>query len=285
MPSIKAIKRRVSSVKSTQKIIKAMHMVAASKLQREKTRLEMTRPFYAETVHIMHSLAQREELRENIFFKSREVKNTAYLVISSDRGMCGGYNANIAKETLAHMEGKNERIIVAGLKGVDFFSRHGKNIIAQYDNVLDILFFEDVKRAGSRIMDMYVSAEFDELYVAYTNFQSVLTHVPRVERILPIAAEAASDADDMRYEPDLSFYLEHAIPLYISAFIYNALLESSACEEAARMLSMDTATNNASDILTKLTRAYNHKRQAAITQEISEIVSSTNISKRRGDIV
>ncbi|MCL2508872.1 MAG: ATP synthase F1 subunit gamma [Oscillospiraceae bacterium] len=281
MPSKKVLKRRLTSVRSTQKIIKAMNMVAAAKLQKDKSRLTAARPFFIEAQKIINVIKNREDVAESIFLKPREVRSTAYLIITGDRGLCGGYNANLCEKALAHMnDGKNEKLIVVGLKGIDYFRRHGKNILGRYDGVLETAFYEeDVKRMMRDIINLYVSGEVDEIYVAYTQFESVLNHVPSVEKLLPISRDrdAFSNPDDMRYEQDTDFFLSRAVRLYIGAFIYTALLESSSCEQAARMLSMDTAANNASEIQTKLTRVYNRGRQAAITREISEVVAAQQI--------
>ena len=282
MPPMKMVKRRLTSVTTTKKIMKAMKMVAASKLQKDKTRLESARPFFDEARKTIDILRSREDTMENIFLKPREVKNTAYLVITSDRGLCGSFNINLLEKAMSHMsKGRNEKIIVIGLKGYDYFRRHNKNILHKYDGVLETAFYEDAERIAQFIADLYTFGKIDEVYVAYTQFKSVLTHIPRVEKILPLVNDPvdADSAGDMNYEPDISSYLDQAVFVYLSAFIYTALLESSSCEQAARMFSMDTAVNNASDILTKLTRIFNRRRQAAITQEISEIVNSTNISK------
>ena len=285
MPSEKTIKRRLTSVKTTKKIIKAMNMVAASKLQKDKARLEAARPFFTEVMKVMDGLKNREDTADNLFLKPRAVKNIVYLIITSDRGLCGGYNVNLAEKALAHMnenEGKNKKIIAMGLKGYSFFKRHGFDILRRYDNAMETAFYEDAERIGRFITRLYASGGADEVYAAYTEFESALTHHPRIERILPVSRDFKTEntTGDMKYESDPSVFMDHVIPVYLNAFIYNALLESSACEQAARMLSMDAAANNASDILDKLTRVYNRSRQSAITQEISEVAGGTNISKQ-----
>jgi len=283
MPSMKIIKRRLASVTTTKKIMKAMNMVAASKLQKDKARLHAARPFFDGTNKIISLLKNREDTADNVFFERRTVKSAAYLVITGDRGLCGSYNTNVLEKALSHMndvDTVHEKIVVVGLRGCDFFKRHEKNIVQRFD-VLDIAFFDDAERISGYLTELFTSGEVDEVYVVHTKFESVLVHEPVVERILPVSgdAQAHGKEDDTKYEPDVSSYLDYAIPLYLSTFIYSALLESSACEQAARMISMDTAVNNASDIIGKLTRVYNRRRQAAITQEISELVGSTSILK------
>jgi len=265
--------------------MKAMSMVAASKLQKDKARLLAARPFLEEMEAMAGRLRSSEAAMENPFFKPRKVSHTAYFVITSDRGLCGSYNVNVLAQAAQCLDAsENASVIVAGQKGYEYFSRQGTAILQRYDDVLETAFYEDAYRIGGDLARRYAEGEVDEVHVVYTQFESALTHTPRAVRLLPIAggARAAGREDPMRYEPCLHDYLEHAIPVYLGAVIYAALLESSACEQAVRMVSMDTAVNNASEIEEKLTRVYNRKRQAAITQELGELVASTNTMKRQG---
>jgi len=279
---MKTIKRRLKSVVSTKKIMMAMDLVAAAKLQKARTRLEASRPFTDEIKKLMAAFGHCEEAGEHIFFKPRRVRRTAYVVITSDRGLCGNHNLNLTEKVLSHINaGKNERIIAVGLKGHEYFHLRGKNILCTYPDISETAFYEDAERIADFLASLYASGEVDEAYAAFTQFESALTHVPRVERILPVSLclETASKAGGTRYEPDVHPFIDHAIPMYLSAFVYAALNESSACEQAARMVSMKSAADNASEIIGKLTRVYNRRRQASITQEISEIVSSANMLK------
>jgi len=303
---MKVVKRRINSVTTTKKIMKAMNMVAASKLQKDKARLEAARPFLNGAQEAVNALIGCPEADGNEFVAGRKnngiktavssgnghtagreivvrpgLKSAAYLVITGDRGLCGAYNTNVIKKALEFIEvGENPKIIVIGLKGFDYFIRHGKKVFHKFDNVLETAFYDDAERIGNYLLSLYSSGEIDEAYMAFTRFESALSHIPGVERLLPLRDDFESininKNDNMKYDPDIGSYLGHAIPFYINAFIYAALLESSACEQAARMVSMDTAVSNASDIKDKLTRVYNRRRQAAITQEISELVSSAN---------
>ena len=281
MPSLKSIRRRIKSVNATKKSMKAMSMVSASKLQKAKIQLNAARPLFSEASRIIDNLKNCGEPAENIFVKPRQVKNTAYIVITSDRGLCGSFNTNVAEKALSHMKkGKNEHVIALGLKGRDYFRRRGKNILHSYAGISETAFYEDAVRIGRILASLYTSGEVDEAYLAYTQFESTLTHVPRLVKILPINIEpsAVKKSEEMKYERGVNYFLGHAIPMYLSAFIYAALAESLACEHAARMMSMDSAVKNASDIVDRLMQTYNRIRQAYITQEISEIVSGTNIS-------
>jgi len=269
----------MNSVATTTKIMKAMNMVAASKLQKDKARLEAARPFLREARGMI--LRLRGPSIDNNYFLRRAVKRSAYLVITGDRGLCGSYNINLAQAALAHMDdqGKSEAIVAIGLKGYDYLKRQGKNILRRFDGVLEAAFYEDAQRIAAYLATLYESNQIDEVYVAYTRYKSALVHEPQIERLLPLrpGEDAPGQTDDMRYDAGLSHFLDHAVPVYLSASIYAALLESSACEQAARMVSMDTAVNNAYEITEDLTRIYNRRRQSSITQEISELIASTNI--------
>ena len=278
MPSMKIIKRRIASVSNTQQIMKAMNLVAASKLQKAKSRLDAIRPLFYEVKRVMDGV-HCEDTMGNVFLEAREVKNVAYIVITSDRGLCGGYNANISKETLSFINnaGKNEKIITVGLKGWEYFRRRGKNILRRYMGVSETSFYEDVEQIGNQLASLYKSGEIDEAYVAYTHFASMLSHVPRIVRVLPIGYKETADKHDMmEYEPDVNTFLERAVPRYLSVIIYGSMAESAVCEQVARMMSMDSASNNAEEIIEELTLDFNRKRQGIITQEVSEIVSGAN---------
>ena len=283
MPSMKTIKRRMTSVGTTKKIIRAMGMVAATKLQKDRTRLLSARVFLDETKKMVDDLPRCERMTQHSLFTPREVQNTAYIVVTSDRGLCGSYNANLLQKTMAHMnEGRNEKVIAIGYKGYDYLKRHGKNILHRYVEVLETAFYEDAERIAAYLLSQYASGEIDEAYVAYTRFESALSHIPSVEKILPLVSPGAKEtnqAGDMNYEQGVDSFIDHAVPLYLGAFLYAALNESVACEQAARMVSTDSATKNAENIIHKLTRAYNRRRQATITQEISEVVGSANMLK------
>lgn len=282
MPSKKIIKRRIISVKSTKQIIKAMDMVATSKLQKIKARLAAARPLFEESNRIINVLKSCEETSENIFVKPREVKNVAYVVISSNRGLCGSYNISISQKTLSHIDEKaNEHILAIGTRGRDYLRRRGKNILHLYKDVAETAFYTDAEDIGMRLIELYTSGKTDEVYVAYTRFDSVMSYTPCVQKVLPIGdgSHPAHRSDAMQYEPNAEAFLNHMIPTYLSSFIYGAMLESNSCEQASRMISMNSATKNASEIIDDLTLLYNRKRQADITQEINEIVSGASVSK------
>lgn len=282
MASIKSIKQRMANVGTTRQIMKAMNMVSSAKLAKAKERLKGTRPFFDEIKSVMDGLKNCVEVENNIFVKPRPAKSAAYIIITSSRGLCGSYNTNISELALSHMdgEGNSEKLVVVGAKGRDFFRKRSKNII-KYMEISENDMYEEAKLLAELAKDLYVSGEADEVYVAYTYFKSILTCVPRVEKVLPISdhEDGFTKEAKINFEPDINSFLDNAIPLYLHTYIYAALAESTSCEHASRMVSMDSASKNAADIIEDLNRMYNRKRQAAITQELSEIVGGANILK------
>jgi len=273
--------------------MKAMNLVAASKLQRSKEHMEEISPMFSEIKRIMDGIPHTDEAAENIFLVQRAVKNTALVIITSDRGLCGGYNQNIAREAMKAMKGKNEKLITVGIKGWEYFRRGKKNIIERNEGASDATFYDDAQYYGAKLVDMYRKGEIDEAYVAYTRFETMLSHVPTVEKILPVTVGhavsvghavavghddpgAPSAAEPMEYESGIDAFLEHAVPMYLNVFLYGAMVESAVCEQAARMMSMDSAASNAEEIIEELTLVYNRQRQGIITQELNEIVSGAN---------
>lgn len=281
MSVMKSITQRIANISTTKQIMKAMDMIASSKLQRARMRLGLARPLYGETKSIIDNLKNSEGARENIYLKQRKIKNTAYVIITSDKGLCGSYNTNIAEKALRHMDGKSEQILVIGAKGNEYFSRRGKNIRSSIINQSESILYDETELISGLVASLYVSGEVDEVFVAYTQFATTLNYYPRVERILPIVSDSGDGIKDMqiKYEPDVDSFLGHAIPLYLHAYLYAAAAESAASEHASRMINMNSASKNANDIIDGLNRAYNRKRQAAITQELSEIVGGVNILK------
>jgi len=284
MSSMKAIKKRITSVNNTKKIMKAMNLVAASKLQKAKARLDDIRPMYSDIKKVMEHIRAGVSDDMNIpFAEAREVKNIAYIVLTSDRGLCGSFNAAISKEALAYVEAlkdKNAKVIAVGSKGWDYFRRRGKEIVHRCEGASEATAFADAEALGAKVAEMYTEGEVDEVYIVYTHFESVLTHIPYIEKLLPLRMAASEDFDPgsftMSYDPDINTFITHAVPMYLSITIFGAMMESAVCEQASRMTSMDSATRNASDILDALTLEYNRKRQSMITQEITEIVSGAN---------
>jgi len=284
MASMKAIKKRITSVNNTKKIMKAMNLVAASKLQKAKSRLDDIRPMYGDIKKVMEQIrAGISDDMEIPFAEAREVKNVAYIVLTSDRGLCGSFNATVSKEALAYVDAlkdKNAKIIAVGSKGWDYFRRRGKDIAYRCDAASEATVYTDAEVLGNRVAEMYSSGEVDEVYIIYTHFESVLAHIPYIEKLLPLkmasGEKSGSGSAFMTHDPDISTFITHAVPMYLNITIFGAMIESAVCEQACRMTSMDSATRNASDIIDDLTLEFNRKRQGMITQEITEIVSGAN---------
>jgi len=279
---MKAIKRRISSVTTTKQVMKAMDMVAAAKLQKAKGQLDAARPFVDEMVRAIDEVKNVQDAIESQYFKQREVKNSAFVVIAGDSGLCGSYNANVLTKALPLMEGKNEKIIAIGTRGRDFFKRNKKNIHESF-SISETLTFDEARKVCSLLLFMYHNGEIDEIYVAYTKYVSALSQVPHLIRVLPVSPDPETQTASIRmqFESGAEEYLESAIPMYLKAIIYGALIESFTSEQAARMVNMDSAVNNAGELIDDLTLLRNRKRQALITQEINEIVNGVNTLKSK----
>ncbi len=285
MSSMRDIKQRIANVSSTKQIIKAMDMIASTKLHKAKAQLEGVRPIYRELKRIVEELGRLEDVQNHVFYQEREIKNSLYIVLTSDQGFSGGYNANIMKTALEHMnQGKNEKILVVGSKGYEYFKKMRKNIIRKVVDVADSQVYYGSESIAKWLLELYLSGEADEVFIAYTHFENVLNHIPYVQKVLPISTDNTDRIYEsaMKYEQGLDTFIDHLIPLYLHMKLFRAYSESHTSEQAARMISMDAAGKNASEMIEDLTRLYNRKRQAAITQELSEIVGSANILNKGG---
>lgn len=282
MNSLRDIKQRIANISSTEQIIKAMDMIASTKLQKVRAQLEGVRPIYKELKRVVDEVGCHKGAEAHMFYNNRgvEVKNTLYIIITSDRGLSGSYNANIMSKALNHMneEGKNEKILIVGSKGFEYFKRRNKNIIRTVTDLTDAQVYYLTESVANWVTDFYLSGKVEEVYLAYTHFESVLSYIPYVEKLLPIENKGMICEDDGRkYEPDIKTFIDHMVPLYLHMNLFRAFSESHTSEQAARMVNMSAAGKNAEEIIEDLTRMYNRKRQAVITQELSEIVGSANI--------
>lgn len=285
MSSTRNIKQRIKNVSSVEQIIRAMDMVASTKLVKARAQLEGVRPIYKELKRIAQEVGAHEEAMSNIFYEQREVKNSLYIILTGNRGLAGGYNSNICKKALEHMnQGKNEEIIIAGSKGHEFFKRYGKNIVHSIFDVSDENVYYGSENLGNKAMELYLASEVQEVFIAYTHFENVLTHVPIIEKVLPIQIMQNEDSKDsnIEYEPNLDAFINNMIPLFLHMKLFRAFSESHTSEQAARMVNMDAAGKNAGEIIEDLNRLYNRKRQASITQELNEIVSSASVLNKGG---
>jgi len=285
---MRTINKRINSVKNTKKIMKAMKLVATSKLQKARSRLENVRTLSVSITEVMDSVrACIDDYDEIAFCEEREVKSIAYVVLTSDRGLCGSFNANVSKEALALIESnkdKQEKIISVGKKGWEYLSRRGKEIVSRAPAASEVSTYAEAEVLGARIADMFLSGEVDEVYVLTTRFQTILSHEPKVIKLLPFKPEDGVESGGggshyMSFDPDPKTFIQHAIPMYLKISIFAAMLESAVCEQASRMTSMDSATRNATEIIEKLTLEFNRVRQSKITQELIEIVTGANAVK------
>lgn len=298
------IKRRIKSVGSTKQITKAMEMVASAKLRKTKKRLEQSRPFsLAWKRALLGFLGDLQGVEHSMITPREKVKKTGYIVIAGNRGLCGGYNTNVMKAALEHMKTKEAACVVAvGQKSKDFFARRGYEIPKEFLEMTETPDFADAKDIRKFCLEQYQQEYVDEIYLVYTCFVSTITHRPKVLKLLPLDDEAiescvASDEtlkhpdelaaevnqesihEKMNYEPGVTTVLDAVVPNYLDSVILSGLLESAASEQGARRVAMENATSNAEDMIESLQLQYNRARQAAITQEISEIVGGAEALK------
>jgi len=286
MASLDDLKKRISSVKSTQKITKAMKMVAAAKLRRAQESAEKGRPYSDKMNNIILNLSNSISDKENspkLLAGSGEDKVHLCIVMTSDRGLCGGFNTNIIKKAKSYFqkildEEKSLKIITVGSKGYDQLKRIYK------DNIIEKISFKDSKnvnyfdadKVGKIIVDKFEKKEFDVCTIFYNQFKNVITQIPQEQQIIPLKAsesEGNSSEDNYEFEPEEDEILSNLLPKNISTQIFKAMLENSASEQGSRMSAMDNATRNAGEMVDKLTIEYNRSRQAAITKELIEIIS------------
>ena len=275
--STKEIKNRIRSMESTKQITKAMEMVAASKLRHAQARVLSSRPYF----EILHSTVS-DIIESNTDFSSpylvqREVKKSAYVVIAGDRGLAGGYNSNILKLALAEMEGKNAVVLPIGKKAVDFFKTRGiPSLTDSYAEAADVS-IGDCFSIAKQLSSGYLAGEYDEIHVCYTGFVSVLSQTPAALKMLPLvpAETQSGPSSDILYEPDSVEVFQRIVPEYLGGILYGALCESCCSELAARRTAMDSATQNAEEMIADLSLKFNQARQAAITSEIIDIVAGS----------
>lgn len=282
MAAAKEVRTKIASIKNTQKITKAMEMVAASKMRKAQQRMQEARP-YAEKIRniIAHLGNAHPEYHHNYLYERKQIRRTGVIVVSSDRGLCGGLNANLFRVTLNqirqwHDEDIATDLCLIGGKAVSFFSRTGGSIIGQSTRIGDSPSVDDLIGAVKIMLTAFDEEKIDRLYLVYNRFVNSMTQEPLIERILPIAA---SDEDELKhywdyiYEPDAKQVLDYLLKRFIESLVYQGVVENIACEQAARMIAMKSASDNAGTLIDDLQLVYNKARQAAITQELSEIVA------------
>ncbi len=274
--STKEIKNRIRSMESTKQITKAMEMVAASKLRRAQAQVQSSRPYFEILLSTISDIVDSTQDLSSTYLTARTVKRSAYVVIAGDRGLAGGYNSNVLKLAYEHMEGKNAVVLPMGKKAVDFFKARQTPLLMENYREAEDLGVSDCFTAAKQLCKAYRGGEVDEVFVVYTNFVSVLSQTPEVLKLLPLEhtpQEGKKTQSDILYEPDSVEALERIVPEYLGGALYGALCESRAAEQAARRTAMDSATQNADEMIADLSLKFNRARQAAITQEITEIVA------------
>jgi len=281
MAGAKEIRTQIASIQSTQKITNAMQMVAASKMRRAQERMAVGKPYAARIRAVVGHIANSTPEYQHTFMTERDVKRVGYIVVSSDRGLCGGLNINLLKKTVASMKQYSEQeveidLCVIGAKAQTFFNSFGGKIVASVKDLGDAPKAADLIGAVKVMLDAFSEGKIDKLFVVSNKFVNTMTQSPEVEQLLPL--EATDDAEyqhhwDYLYEPDAKELLDGLLTRYLEAQVYQGVVENLACEQAARMIAMKAATDNAGDLIDDLQLVYNKARQTAITQELSEIVS------------
>jgi len=281
MAGAKEIRTKIASIKSTQKITGAMQMVAASKMRRAQDRMDASRPYAEKMLQVIsHLYHASPEYRHSFMYAERERKRVGYIVVSSDRGLCGGLNSNLFRKLVNEIKdqqklGVEPAFCTIGSKALGFFKRFGGNVMAQATQMGDKPHVEDLIGTVKVMLDAYESGEIDAIYVAFNEFVNTMTQKPTIHQLVPIRAEKIASIEgrwDYIYEPDARSVLDALLIRYIESLVYQSVVENGACEQSARMVAMKAASDNAGSLIDELQLVYNKARQAAITQEISEIV-------------
>ena len=280
MAGAKEIRTQISSIKSTQKITSAMEMVAASKMRRAQERMQRGKPYATRMRAVIGHLANANPEYTHRYMQARDVKRVGYIVVSTDRGLCGGLNINLFKAALKSMQSYNQEgigvdLCLVGAKASAFFSRFGGNVLASTRDIGEAPTVEALIGSVKVMLDAFTEGKIDKLYVVSNEFVNTMTQSPVVNQLLPLEAEEDEGLKhhwDYIYEPDAEQLLDGILMRYVESQVYQAVVENAACEQAARMIAMKSATDNAGDLINGLQLEYNKARQAAITQELSEIV-------------
>ena len=281
MASAKEIRTKVKSIQNTQKITKAMEMVAASKMRKSQERMNAARPYSDKIYNVVAHLAHANTEYNHPFLVEREAKRVGYVIVSSDRGLCGGLNVNLFRAAIDDMDkwqkdGAEISLSIIGSKALAFFKRFGVHIVSEVSHIGDAPSLVDLIGSIKIMLDAYEAGELDRLYFVVNRFVNTMTQRPVVFQLLPVIPDEDDTLKqhwDYLYEPDAKEALTLLLTRYIEALVYRGVVENIACEQAARMVAMKSATDNAGDLIDELQLIYNKARQAAITQEISEIVA------------
>lgn len=279
MASMRDIQRRKNSITSTSQITKAMKLVSTVKLQKTKERAENSRPYFQYMYNTVTSMLARSGGLDYPYLKPGASGKKAVVVITSNRGLAGGYNSNVTKlVTGSSLKKEDVMLYTIGRKGRDSLEKQGYQVQADYSDVINSPLFSDAKRIGQRLLEDFAEERVGEIYLAYTSFKNTVVHEPRLMKLLPVEfSEAELSAEEaktpMNYEPSEEEALDIIIPKYLTSLLYGALVEAAASENGARMQAMDAATSNAEEMIDSLTLQYNRARQGSITQELTEIIA------------
>lgn len=286
MAIAKEIRLKIHSVKNTQKITKAMEMVAASKMRKTQDRMVRAIPYAKKILDVISHVALGHAEYQHPFMESREIKRAGYIIITTDRGLCGGLNSNLLKATVKSIKegmdnGIEADLCLIGSKAMAFFKRIGGNVVAHKRDIGDAPSVSDLIGIVKVMLDAYLEKKIDALYLCSNEFVSTMRQEPRIQKVLPLTPSGNEQLQhhwDYIYEPDNApELLDTLLTRYVESQVYRAVIENIACEQAARMLAMRNATDNAADLIASLQLAYNKARQAAITRELSEIVAGASV--------
>lgn len=267
------LKRRIKSVTNTQKITRAMGLVATAKFKKLRERADRTTPYFDKFNEAIKLMAVSDEIKESQFFKGNKSDTDIYIIVTSDSGLCGSYNANVINTALEHMKGKKVMLITVGERGRGFFKAHRYDTISEFVELGDTPSYKDAEMVMRPAIDAFINGDARSVNLVYTKFFSQVKQDARVIKVLPVEMETANHKKAIEFEPSMQEVFDYVLPKYLSSTMYNALANALASEYAVRMSAMDGATKNAGEIINKLQLIYNRARQSSITQEITEIVS------------
>ncbi len=282
----KEIRTKIRSIKNTQKITKAMEMVASSKKRKSQDRMHRAQPYAQKILQVLGHVAKSHPEYKHVFLQEREIKRVGYIIVTTDRGLCGGLNANLLKTTISHIkEWRSKSVEVSlcliGLKAEAFFKRVGGKVLAQASHLGDTPAVADLIGTVKVMLDAFSNGQIDALYLCSNHFINTMKQEPVIQQLLPIVPSTDAELGhhwDYIYEPDNAAYLlNELLSRYIESQVYRGVIENIACEQAARMIAMKNATENAAELIHELQRVYNKARQASITQELTEIVAGAAV--------
>ena len=284
MASMRDIKRRRTSIQSTQQITKAMKLVSTAKLQKARSRAEDSKAYFNCMYQTITSLLAKAGNLDHPYVKSNGCEKKAIVVVTSNRGLAGGYNSNIVRLiTGSDFKKEDVRIYAVGGKGLELLKHRGYEVVADYSEIIEEPVYDDAKVVATRLLDDFAKGEIGEIYLAYTFFKNTVSHIPTLMKVLPVEAQEAEEGEEeanavdkitpMNFEPEEEEAVRLLVPKYISSILYGAFIEAVASENGARMQAMDSATSNAEEMINDLELKYNRARQGAITQELTEIIA------------